>query len=311
MVYPFWPRTSPHFLACRVAVRPYLNGQPVTVGLSGGADSLALCAALSAEGAEVEALVVDHGLQEGSDAVAKTAAATARALGTTARVISVEVPARGSMEAAARRARYAALRDAAAGREVFIAHTADDAGETLLLSALRGQAAGLAPRALIEGAAVVRPLLGVRRADTAGACAELGLEPWQDPHNERVDFLRVALRKEVIPRLGELIGGDAVPALAQAAGKLVEDNAALQPGAVSGDCAVLAGMEPAVRRRAIGQWLRGHGVLVTTAAVEAIAALCTSWRGQGPVAVSAEDPTARQGRVQVRRVDGHLRIEGA
>ena len=61
---PFWPRRSPHFLACRRAVRP-LQG-PAVIGLSGGPDSLALVAAAAAEGKDVRAVVVDHQLQPGS-----------------------------------------------------------------------------------------------------------------------------------------------------------------------------------------------------------------------------------------------------
>lgn len=306
MVRPFWPRTSPNFMECRVAVRPFLTGQPVAVGLSGGADSLALMAALIAEGADVEALCVDHGLQESSDAVAKKAAELAESLGATARILRVDVDRNGSIEAAARRARYAALAVAAGGREVFIAHTAQDSAETLLLGALRGQVVGLAPRTVIEGASVVRPLLGVRRETTAGACAELGLDVWDDPHNDSHDFLRVAVRKDIIPRLGELIGGDAVAALAQAADYAAEDNAALQPEFVTNDCAALLAMKPAVRRRAIAQWLVGQDLLVTAAAIDAIDALCTDWRGQGGVAVKPQAGGCGGERIFVLRRDGRL-----
>ena len=68
---PFWPRVSPHFLACRRGVRAAGLDHAVAVGLSGGADSLALLAALVAEGHEVLALCVDHGLQDGSRAQAR------------------------------------------------------------------------------------------------------------------------------------------------------------------------------------------------------------------------------------------------
>ena len=59
---PFWPRVSPHFLACRRGVRAAGLDHAVAVGLSGGADSLALLAALVAEGHEVLALCVEYGL---------------------------------------------------------------------------------------------------------------------------------------------------------------------------------------------------------------------------------------------------------
>ena len=223
----FWPRVSPHFLACRRGVRAAALDHAVAVGLSGGADSLALMAALVAEGHEVLALCVDHGLQDGSRAQAERAAEQARKLGARARVLSVAAGAE-SMEAAARVARYRALAAACAdeGLEVAVAHTADDQAETLLLGALRGRVTGMGERSEVEGARVVRPLLGVRRADTEGACAELGLSAWQDPQNADTNFRRVALRREVIPQLSRIIGGDAVPALAQAAGDAALDDAA-------------------------------------------------------------------------------------
>ena len=59
---PFWPRQSPHFLICRRSLRPHAH--PAVIGVSGGPDSLALVAAAAAEGVDVRAVVVDHGLQE-------------------------------------------------------------------------------------------------------------------------------------------------------------------------------------------------------------------------------------------------------
>lgn len=294
-----YPRSSPHFLACRVAVRPFLTPEAVTVGLSGGADSLALLAAAVAEGQEVHAVVVDHQLQEGSGQVADTARSQAEELGVPAQVRTVTV-APGNLEANAREARYGAL--FAGGREVWVAHTRDDQAETLLLGALRGNPAGMAPRA----GKLVRPLLTVRRADTAGACAELGLEPWQDPHNTDLAFRRVALRRNFLPQLGELIGGDAVEPLAQAADRIAADNALLDElaGPPTGDCAELAAQPGPLRRRRIAAWLREKGLGVTGASISAIEALCVRWRGQGGVAVGR----TATGRLEVRRVDGRLTL---
>ena len=66
---PFWPRVSPHFVECRRAVRAF--DAPALIGLSGGPDSLALVAAAVAEGKDARAVVVDHGLQDGSATVAQ------------------------------------------------------------------------------------------------------------------------------------------------------------------------------------------------------------------------------------------------
>lgn len=316
-VMPFWPRVSPHFLACRRAVRAARMDRTVAVGLSGGADSLALCAAMIAEGHDVIALCVDHGLQDGSREQAEKAAWQAESLGARARVLVVRVPeeAGNSLEAVARQARYQAMSAAAhedgasrrGGRslEIAVAHTADDQAETLLLGALRGRVAGMPERAVVEGARIVRPFLQVRRADTVGACAELGLEVWQDPQNADTDFRRVALRREIIPELSRVIGGDAVPALAQAAMDTARDEEYLATPATA-DCAELAALPEPRRRRAIAAWLIEQGVKVTREGVGGIGKLCTNWHGQGPVAVSS----ARQAgqRLEVARIGGKLAL---
>lgn len=306
---PFWPRVSPHFLTCRRGVRAAVLDHAVAVGLSGGADSLALMAALVAEGHDVLALCVDHGLQDGSRAQAERAAEQARKLGARARVLNVEAGATGqkSMEAAARVARYRALAAACAdeGLEVAVAHTADDQAETLLLGALRGRVTGMSERSEVEGARVVRPLLNVRRADTEGACAELGLSAWQDPQNADTHFRRVALRREVIPQLSRIIGGDAVPALAQAAGDAALDDAALRTPPTT-DCAELAAMAEPRRRRAIAAWLVSEEVEVTRRAVGDVGKLCTHWHGQGPVAVRSARQVGQ--RLEVARIGGKLAL---
>lgn len=306
---PFWPRVSPHFLACRRGVRTADLDHAVAVGLSGGADSLALMAALVAEGHDVLALCVDHGLQDGSRAQAERAAEQARMLGARARVLNVEAGATGqkSMEAAARVARYRALAAACAAEEleVAVAHTADDQAETLLLGALRGRVTGMSERSEVEGARVVRPLLNVRRADTEGACAELGLSAWQDPQNADTHFRRVALRREVIPQLNHIIGGDAVPALAQAAGDAALDDAALRTPPTT-DCADLAAMAEPRRRRAIAAWLVSEEVEVTRRAVGDVGKLCTHWHGQGPVAVRSARQVGQ--RLEVARIGGKLAL---
>ena len=270
---------------------------------------MALLAALVAEGHDVLALCVDHRLQEGSRAQAERAAEQARELGARARVLSVEAGGAGpeSMEAAARAARYRALAAACAdeGLEVAVAHTADDQAETLLLGALRGRVAGMSERSEVEGARVVRPLLNVRRADTEGACAELGLSVWQDPQNADTNFRRVALRREVIPQLSRIIGGDAVPALAQAARDAALDDAALYTPPTT-DCAELAALAEPRRRRAIAAWLVSEGVEVTRRGVGDVAKLCTHWRGQGPVAVRSARQVGQ--RLEVARIGGKLAL---
>ena len=112
---PFWPRRSPHFLACRRALRPF-DG-PAIIGLSGGPDSLALAAAAAAENKDVRCVVVDHGLQDGSAEVARRAVQAVGAFDLEAEVVRVEVS-EGNLEAVARSARYEALLEY--GRDVWV-----------------------------------------------------------------------------------------------------------------------------------------------------------------------------------------------
>lgn len=291
---PFWPRRSPHFLACRRAVRSL--DAPAVIGLSGGPDSLALAAAAAAERKDVRCVVVDHGLQPDSAQVAARAARAARGFGLRADVVRVKVGA-GNLEAAAREARYAAL--LSYGEDVWVAHTADDQAETLILGALRGNPSGMA----LRNGRVVRPFLGVRRADTVGACEELGLEPWHDPMNADPTFRRVAMRKQVLPLLGELLGGDAVPALAAAADRIAADQAliaSLTDLTPTTSCAELRADAGPVRRRRLAAWLVGEGVPVQGDQLAAVEALVVDWHGQGPVAVAG-------GRAVVRR-EGELTL---
>ncbi|OFL91236.1 tRNA lysidine(34) synthetase TilS [Corynebacterium sp. HMSC055D05] len=289
---PFWPRRSPHFLACRRAVRPF-DG-PAVIGLSGGPDSLALVAAAAAEQKDVSVLVVDHGLQPGSADVAERAAAVAREFGFASTVANVTVGP-GNVEAAAREARYAALLES--GRDVWVAHTADDQAETLLLGALRGNPSGMAQR----NGKIVRPFLHIRRADTVGACEELGLEVWHDPMNSDPAYRRVAMRQSIIPALTDLLGGDAVPALATTANRIAADQALIEQLAnltPTTSCVELEGDAGPVRRRRLAIWLLDEGVRVQGDQLAAIEALVTNWRGQGPIAVG--------GGRSVARIDGKL-----
>lgn len=255
----------------------------------------------------MRAVVIDHGLQEGSADVAQRAAGAAEELGVPAEVVAVTVDAAPgvSVEAAARTARYAALAAAAeaAGRDIWVAHTLDDQAETLLLGALRGNPAGMADVSRLDtqdgpGVTLVRPILCLRRADTVGACAELGLEPWHDPMNGDPAFRRVAIRQQILPALAEIVGGDAAPALARTARRVAADQSLLAELAEvtpTSDCATLATDPAPVRQRSIIAWLRGHGVSPSGAQLADTERLCTDWHSQGPVYVGGGVRVARRG----------------
>lgn len=304
------PRICPNFLELRVAIRPYLRDH-VHIGLSGGPDSLALVAAARAEGARVTAICINHNLQENSAAVSVEAAEQAGRMGAQALIRSISVAPGEGMEAAAREARYAEF--ALFTDTIWTGHTMDDQAETYLLAGLRGNPSGMKDASRRPDLTIVRPLLGVRRANTHGACVELQLSPWSDPQNFDHAFRRVAIRERVIPLLEQIHEGDPVPGLALAATRAAMDGDALEsfvdkrrPEWAEGFPVSLASEPYALRRRMLADFLRSNGIGVTSKRLEAVDRLITHWHGQGGVAVGKTPG----GRLEVVRVSGKLRITG-
>ena len=221
----------------RAAVRDALaalpapvRATPPLVGCSGGADSTALVLAVRAVvDGPVHAAVVDHGLQNGSAQRSAALADRLRESGVDASVHAVEVGADGGVEAAARRARRAALLAARPDPRspVLLGHTLDDQAETVLLGLARGSGARSLAGMREWSDPWLRPLLGLRRADTARYCAGAAVEVWDDPHNADPRFTRSRLRHEVLPLLEEVLGGGVAAALARSADQLRDDDDAL------------------------------------------------------------------------------------
>jgi len=232
---------APAVAAVRSAVRAVLSSHPVVlVACSGGADSLALAAAVAFEapraGVRAGLVTVDHGLQAGSSVIAARVAALGYELGfDPVKIVPVTVGTSGGLEAAARAARYEAL-DAAAfalDAAVLLGHTLDDQAETVLLGLGRGSGPrSVAGMRVVDGR-YLRPLLGLRRSVTAAACAALGLEPWDDPHNTDPAFQRARIRGEVLPLLEDVLQGGVVEALARTATLLQDDLDALDAWAAA------------------------------------------------------------------------------
>ncbi|MCX6498554.1 MAG: tRNA lysidine(34) synthetase TilS [Arthrobacter sp.] len=209
----------------------------VLVACSGGPDSLALAAVaayfarrghVDGHPVSVGAVVVDHQLQPGSAAVAAAAATALRELGLSpVQVRTVDVAPTGmGPEAAARDARHAALESAAedtGSAAVLLGHTLDDQAEQVLLGLARGSGtrslAGMRP---VRGH-LLRPFLGLRRAETLEICAVEGLEPWHDPSNADPSFARSRTRVEVLPLLEDKLGPGVAESLARTAAILQLD----------------------------------------------------------------------------------------
>lgn len=330
---------SPAVAAVRQGVRSALAGLPpgdlVLAACSGGADSLALAAALAFEapraGVRAGAVTVDHGLQAGSAARAAAVAATLEDLGLfPVQVETVSVGSTGGPEAAARAARYAAL-DAVAHETgavaVLLGHTRDDQAETVLLGLARGSGArslsGMAPVA----GRYRRPLLDIPREMTAEACRVEGLPAWDDPHNTDPAYARARVRHRVLPVLEAELGGQGertgriAEALARTARLLRDDADALDAwaaqayahahrpgvGAVRIDADELARLPSAVRRRVLRAAALDAGAPATDLTarhVTTVDALVTAWRGQGPLHLPGPTSCRRAGAVvEFRRAD--------
>ena len=174
------------------------------VAVSGGPDSLALLLlAAAAKPGSVEAATVDHGLRPEAAEEARSVAAICADLEVPHTVLDVTVGAGASMQARAREARYQALAEWAAAREIdaiATAHHLDDQAETVLMRAARGAGVGglagiLSVRVLpCSTVTLIRPLLGWRRSELAAVVAGAGLTPVEDPSNADERFDRTHAR---------------------------------------------------------------------------------------------------------------------
>ncbi|MDR6988710.1 tRNA(Ile)-lysidine synthase [Paenarthrobacter nitroguajacolicus] len=209
----------------------------VLVACSGGPDSLALAAITAYFGrrghvdghpVSVAGVVVDHQLQPGSAEVASRTAAVLRDLGLSpVEVRTVDVAATGfGPEAAARDARHAALEAAADDFDceaILLGHTLDDQAEQVLLGLARGSGtrslAGMRP----ARGRLLRPFLGLRRAETLEICDVEELSPWHDPSNADPAFARSRTRVDVMPVLEEKLGPGVAESLARTAAILQQD----------------------------------------------------------------------------------------
>jgi tRNA(Ile)-lysidine synthase len=314
---------GPATLAAVQAVDAALNQQDVQIvtACSGGADSLALAYAAryvaSRRDLKYAAVIIDHGLQLGSADIAARVRDQLDRLGyhdVTITAVQVDQSAAAGLEAAAREARYRALDTEARARSatLMLGHTLDDQAETVLLGLARGSGsrslAGMAPRA----GHFVRPFLGIRRATTEQVCAELGLNPWQDPHNADRRFTRVRVRETVLSTLEAELGPGVAEALARTAELVRDDNELLdrlatEASRIEGmggtdtlDCSALQAQPPALRRRIIRLWLLTHGLGdLSLRHISAVESLVIDWHGQKAIQIPGATVTRTAGRLRV------------
>ena len=269
-----------------------LSGETIVVAVSGGADSTALLLALEELKrqnklyTEICVAHLDHRLRKSSSNDAKWVSELATKLGFKSVIGRSKVAEDDNLEQAARDARYAFLQRTAqkvSANYVLTAHTMDDQAETVLLRLMRGSAGfGLggmeAVRPLAKNSSIklVRPLLWARRTDTEEYCGLRRIKFLSDEMNDDLSFARVKVRKQLLP-LMQSFNTRIVEAISRTATQLREDgtvlfndsDALLRRAAVSNDeseegdetkppvldVKVLANSPPALRRRALRQWL--------------------------------------------------------
>ncbi len=298
--------------AVRATIEKYSAGDLIVVAVSGGADSLALAEVAKIEGEKlaqrIVAVTIDHQLQSGS---AEQANKVVKQLSIPCSIIKVNFELKDGLEASARRARYEALTNFSQENNasaVLLGHTKDDQAETVLLGLARGSGArSLSGMAQVNGI-FERPFLEITREQTVAACKELNFQVWNDPHNDNSDFLRVRVRKNVLPIMESELGPGIREALTRSANLLRDDADALDSMAEefwsqdkSLEVEPLAKLPKAVRSRVLRLALFESGVSQLSAdQVGQVEALISNWKGQGEVSLPAG--------VKVSRISGRLTL---
>lgn len=315
---------TPALLELRQAVRFWFEklepNSKVCIGVSGGADSLALAAAAKLESKnfsiDLVAVIVDHGLQANSAEIAEFAKQQLIKLGFQDIFVGrAIVQITDGLEASARRARYKVFQQAIEtyGPNTFLlGHTKNDQAEGVLLGLARGSGTkSLSGMQEVSGI-FVRPLLGIDRATTEIACHESNIEYWVDPHNSNQDFTRVRVRENILPLLENDVGPGIIDALARSAKILREDATALDEWAenvfrqvepMDIEISILATLPVAVRSRVLRMAIYAAGApagSISAAHLEPIEAFVSDWRGQGH--------TSLPGGVKVCRISGRLSL---
>lgn len=271
-----------------------IDDDTIVVAVSGGADSTALLLALhelkNSSKLRINICVahLDHKLRPASAGDAKWVAGLAEKLGYESvigrsKVAEIASSNSDNLEQAAREARYAFLERTAKRKSatyVLTGHTMDDQAETVLLRLMRGSAgSGLGgmeqvrPLGKSKSIKLVRPLLWARRSDTEAYCRLRKTEFLTDEMNADQKFARVKVRQQLLP-LMQSFNNRIVEALSRTASQLREDAAVLlndsdallrraavldhvedETGRPALDVKVLAGAPPALRRRALRQWI--------------------------------------------------------
>ena len=204
------------------------------IGLSGGADSVALLMMTAKRAAEagltLEACHVNHGLRgAASDGDEAFCAALCERMGIPLHRARIDLQGRRD-ENTARSGRMACFRQwvrESGARGILLAHHRDDAAETLLMHLMRGAGpdglGGMSAESEVEGLHIYRPMLALGREEIREALRSAG-QPWrEDESNGDDSYLRNAVRHRLLPEMERLAPG-AAGRMAATAGMLARDR---------------------------------------------------------------------------------------
>lgn len=199
-------------------------GLRLAVGLSGGADSVALLRALCDQGRGLGLVLhvvhLHHGLR-GAEADGDLEFCRELAVSLSlpfyvaridtaseARANPVAAKPAETIEEAARRLRYAWFRELLSEvplNAIATAHTLDDQAETVLAKFLRGAwtegLSGIHPVLQFPEGRVLRPLLSTTRAEVEAYLREIGQAWREDSSNRHLTFTRNRIRHDLLPLL--------------------------------------------------------------------------------------------------------------
>lgn len=264
---------------------PGREHEAILVAVSGGADSVALldilCRVVPPD-CQVVAVHLDHGLRGRESAADR---AFVKRLCTRygiplesarANVKALALRKKISLEMAGREARWKLFLRASKRyhcRLLALGHHADDQSENFLLRLCRGggleSLAGMRVSGELHGLQVLRPLLGITRADVLAYVQERKLDFREDPSNRDTSIPRNAVRHLVLPLLERAVNRSAARHIAEAAARLAEDaewisgdlqlltaSCVENSGALNLDA--LCRVPPGRQARVLRSWLSGH-----------------------------------------------------
>jgi tRNA(Ile)-lysidine synthase len=298
----------------------------VVVGVSGGADSVALLAALrelSGRPGRQYTLVVahlNHGLRAQADQDERFVAELAERWRLPCEIhrssVAAESRRRGQgIEQTGRRLRYDFLRQVAQRHGaacVAVGHHADDQVETVLFrlfrgSHLRGLAGMMASRSLGGGVLLIRPLLAIRRAEAGAYCRRIGLTWREDASNADTAYRRNFIRNELLPFLRDRLNPQVDQAIRHLAATAAETEEQLRclgeaalararkksagphQGQILLDLSALEAETPLIRRYAIRIALERMGVPMRAVTAEHLHQLETMASAGQPAAMDLPD----------------------